>query len=70
MRSSWRRRRPSRQELIDRKHALAGEIRSLTAEVERRRSRGEAVADLEQRLASLRHQHHETRLRIDRTAQT
>ncbi len=70
MRSWWRRRKPSRQELIDRKHHLAGEIRALTAEVERRRKRGETVVDLERRLQTLRYQHHETRLRIDRTAQS
>jgi hypothetical protein len=63
----WKRRRPSRQELIDRKHQLDGEIRSLAAEVRRRRSRGEDVTGLEARLGGLRRRHYETRLEIDRT---
>lgn len=56
-----------RSELIDRKHRLEGEIRSLSREVERRRSAGRDVADMEARLASLQYQHHQTRLAIDRT---
>lgn len=67
MRRWWQRSRPSRQELIQRKHQLAGEIRALGAEVERRRAQGEEVGDKERRLASLRHLHHQTRLEIDRT---
>jgi hypothetical protein len=64
----WRRRaQPSRQQLIDRKHQLEGEIRSLAAEANRRRKRGEPVTDLERRLETTRQRHHETRLRIDRT---
>jgi len=70
MRKLWRRARPKRQELIDRKHQLAGEIRSLTAEVNRRRARREPIGHLEQRLAKLRHDHHQTRLRIDRTGRS
>lgn len=64
----WRRSaQPSREELIDRKHRLEGEIRMLAAEVKRRRRRGASVPELEQRLAAMRHQHHQTRLQIDRT---
>ena len=66
----WRKQRrksPSRQELIERKHQLEGEIQALAAEVKRRRRRGAPVDELERRLATLRHQHHETRLRIDQT---
>lgn len=57
----------TRSDLIDRKHQLEGEIRSLAGEIRRRRSRGAAVDDLEARLAALRHKHHQTRLQIDRT---
>ena len=63
----WRQRRPSRRELIDRKHRLDGEIRSLAAEVRRRRGRGEDVSGLETRLVGLRRRHYQTRLEIDRT---
>ncbi|MEM9564110.1 MAG: hypothetical protein AAGA93_15930 [Actinomycetota bacterium] len=62
----WRRRRPSRGELIDRKHALEHEIRSLAADVRRRRSRNEPVADAEARLAGLRSRQYQIRLAIDR----
>ncbi len=67
MRIWHRRSRPTRQELIDRKHQLEGEIQTLGREVERRRRRGASVVELEARLATIRHQHHQTRLRIDRT---
>jgi hypothetical protein len=64
----WRRRaQPGREELIDRKHRLEGEIRVLAAEVKRRRRRGGSVTELERRLAAMRQRHHQTRLRIDRT---
>ncbi|MCP4307691.1 MAG: hypothetical protein GY926_08235 [bacterium] len=64
----WRRRsKPTRQELIDLKHRLEGEIRALAADVQRRRNRGAPVDEMEARLATMRHQHHQTRLRIDRT---
>ncbi|MDX2343185.1 MAG: hypothetical protein QNL12_05325 [Acidimicrobiia bacterium] len=62
-----RRRRPTRSELIDRKHQLEGEIRALAADVKRSRNRGAPVDELEARLATMRHQHHQIRLRIDRT---
>ena len=66
----WRKRaRPSRQQLIERKHQLEGEIRLLAAEVRRRRQRGAPVTDLEAKLSGLRHRHHQTRLEIDRAAQ-
>jgi hypothetical protein len=67
----FRRRRPTgptRQELIDRKHELEGEIRSIAGEVQRQRSRGRDVAELEAQMARLRDQHHQTRMQIDRTA--
>jgi hypothetical protein len=62
-----RRQRPTRQELIDRKHHLEGEIRMLASEVAKQRARGVDVDQLEARLARMRHQHHQTRLQIDRT---
>ncbi len=62
----WRRRRPSRAELIDRKHALEHEIRSLAADVERRRARNQPTGDADARLARLRSRHYQTRLAIDR----
>lgn len=63
----WRRRRPSRAELIERKHRLEGEINALTAEVRRQQRAGEATAELEASLARLRDRHYRTRLEIDRT---
>lgn len=68
MRIWWRHSAPSRQQLIDRKHQLEGEIAALAAEVRRRRRRGVAVEDLETRLVTKRDRHHQTRLQIDRTA--
>lgn len=66
MRNPWRRRRqPGRQELIDRKHRIAGEITMLSAEVRRRHASGRPVGDREQQLAQLRSQHYRTRLEID-----
>ena len=65
----WRKRvRPSRQQLIAHKYQLEGEIRSLAAEVRRRRQRGAPVTDLEAKLSRLRHRHHQTGLEIDRTS--
>ena len=62
----WRRNRPTRAELIDRKHELEGQIRTLAADVERRRARGQSAADVEHRLAGLRARHYRTRQEIDR----
>ena len=56
----------SRIDLIERKHALEGEIRVLAAEVRRMRSRGIDVGSHESQLDRLRSEHHETRLAIDR----
>ena len=64
----FRRREPTRAELIDRKHQLDGEIRMLAAEVKRLRARGVDTAAKEVRLRKLRSDHHATRLQIDRTA--
>jgi hypothetical protein len=64
----WRKRQqPTRQDLIDRKHRLEGEIRALASEVSKLRARGADVDGIEARLARMRHEHHQTRLRIDRT---
>ncbi len=56
----------SRERLIERKHALEGEITTLAAEVRRLRRRGEPVDRLEVRLTRLRNDHFQTRLAIDR----
>lgn len=66
MRRWFRRTRPTRAELIERKYALEGEIRLLMAEVERRRAQGASTADTENRLAGLRSRHYRTRQEIDR----
>jgi hypothetical protein len=63
-----RRRRPSRAELVERKHRLEGEINVLRSELRRRRGRGQPTADVERRLAQAQQQHLQTRLEIDRTA--
>ena len=62
---SWRRRRPGRAELIDRKHRLAGEITMLSAEVRRLQARGQPSAVAERRLEQARSRHYQTRLEID-----
>ncbi|MDJ0496371.1 MAG: hypothetical protein QNJ89_00980 [Acidimicrobiia bacterium] len=63
----WRKQRlRNRQELIDRKYQLEGEIRMLTAEIRRLRSRGIDVGRQEAQLGKLRSEHHQTRLAIDR----
>lgn len=61
-----RRKQPTRAELIERKHALEGEIRMLASEVEQRRARGAATAGAEGRLSRLRSLHYRTRQEIDR----
>lgn len=66
MRRWFRRTRPTRAELIERKHALEGEIRMVAAEVERLRARGVSAAGAEDRLARLRSRHYRTRQEIDR----
>lgn len=60
-------RTPGRRELVERKHALEGEINGLRAELRTRRARNEDASDVEARLARLRDQHYRTRLEIDRT---
>ena len=63
-----RRRRPSRVELVDRKHRLEGEINVLRGELRRLLKRGHDTAAVEHRLARAQQQHYRTRLEIDRTA--
>ncbi|MDH3301442.1 MAG: hypothetical protein OES24_13135 [Acidimicrobiia bacterium] len=60
-------RRLSRAELIDRKHRLQGEIDQLNRRIRAGTRRGENVAPLQARVEQLRDEHHQTRLRIDRT---
>ena len=63
----WKKKgQPSRSELIDRKHRIAGEIRSARNEIQRRARQGEPVGELEHKLTQLESQHYETRLEIDR----
>ena len=65
--SMFRRKKPTRDELIERKHQLDGEIRMLAAEVKRLKARGADATAQEARLSVLRSNHHKTRLQIDRT---
>lgn len=58
---------PTRAELIDRKHRLQGEIEQLNRRIRVGVQRGDDVSSLQARAERLRHEHHETRLRIDRT---
>lgn len=58
---------PTRAELIDRKHRLAGEIEQLNRRIRAGTERGDDVGSLQARVERLRHEHHQTRLRIDRT---
>lgn len=62
-----RRKRPSRAELIERKHRLEGEINVLRAELRSRMQRGDDTAAIERRLTQAQRRHYETRLEIDRT---
>ncbi len=59
--------RPTRAELIDRKHRLQGEIEQLNRRIRAGVQRGDDVSSLQARVERLRHEHHQTRLRIDRT---
>jgi hypothetical protein len=52
--------------LIERKHALDGQIRILATEIERRRARNEPIARAENSLNHLRDLHYRTRQEIDR----
>lgn len=63
-----RRRKPTRTELIERKHRLEGEINTLQAELRRQSMRGDDTALTESRLARARQRHYETRLEIDRAS--
>lgn len=58
---------PTRAELIDRKHRLQGEIEQLNRRIQAGNQRGENTGSLQARVEQLRHEHHQTRLRIDRT---
>ena len=62
------RRKPTKAELVEKKHRLEGEINVLSAEVRRRRSRGESTAETERRLERARTLHYQTRLEIDRAS--
>lgn len=59
--------RPSRAELIDRKHRLQAEIDQLNGRIRAEEARGNDVGALRTRVERLRAEHMETRLRIDRT---
>ncbi len=64
---------PTRQELIDHKHRLEGEIRQLNRRINAGAvgqpggGGGESLGAMQSRLERLRAEHLETRLRIDRT---
>lgn len=58
---------PTRAELIDRKHRLQGEIEQLNRRIRTAGERGDDVGSLQARVQRLRDEHHQTRLRIDRT---
>ena len=64
----FRRKRPSRTELVERKHQLEGEINVLRSELRRLRRSGQDTADVERRLTEAQRRHYETRLEIDRTS--
>lgn len=67
----WRRRRrPTRTELIDKKHTLEGEISGVAADVQRAQRLGRNTGELETRLTRLRDEHYQTRLAIDRAELT
>lgn len=63
-----RRKRPSRAQLVQRKHTFEGEINALRAELRRERMRGHDTTEVERRLARAQQHHYQTRLEIDRTA--
>ncbi len=52
--------------MIERKHALDGQIRMLATEIERRRARNEPIGQAENSLDHLRNLHYRTRHEIDR----
>ena len=66
MRFRFGRKPLTRAELIERKHRLAGEIRSLEAERRQLAARHQPTAGVESRLDQLRNQHYRTRQEIDR----
>lgn len=63
-----RRKNPTRAELIERKHELEGQIRTLAAELRRLEARNETTARVESELGRLRNRHYQTRQQIDRAA--
>lgn len=67
MRRRLRRKKPTRSELIERKHGLEGEIRALMAELGRLEARNASTAGVQRRLDRLRDQQYRTRHEIDRT---
>ncbi len=60
-------RRPTRAELIDRKHRLQAEIEQVNRRIRAEEGRGNDVGALQARVERLRADHMDTRLRIDRT---
>ena len=66
MRRWLRRTQPTRSELIDRKHELEGEIRSLRAELRRLEARRASTSGIQRRIERLRDLHYRTRQEIDR----
>lgn len=66
MRFRVRRKPKTRAELIERKHRLAGEIRSLEAERRQLAARNQPTGGVESRLDQLRNDHYRTRQEIDR----
>ena len=58
---------PTRAELIDQKHRLQGEIEQLNRQIRAGIQQGRDVGSLQASVERLRHEHHQTRLRIDRT---
>lgn len=63
----FRRKQPTRAELIERKHHLNGEIRMLRAEIRQLRARNEGTSDVETRLNRLQSLQYRTRHEIDRS---
>ena len=58
--------KPTRAELIDRKHRLSGEIRAVTAALRRLEAQNGSTARLQGRLEQLQNLQYQTRQEIDR----
>jgi hypothetical protein len=57
-----------RQRLIDRKHAVATEIRQLRHDAQALRRRGASAEAIEARIRGLQSEHYRLRMAIDRTS--